>query len=381
MERNVSRCAVYTRQSVARPNDDFTSCDAQRDMCLVRIRANAFQGWIVLEERFDDLGESGATMDRPALQRLLARVAAREVDRVVVHRLDRLVRSVRDWTEIVATFKRYGTQLTIVAGDLHLGDLAMSDLVLNVLATFAEFEREMIGERLRDARASLRSRGLRNAGRVPFGYTADPLSHQLVVQPEQAPVVKRMFEMAAAGTPPSAVAMWINSSGLDDRRVLDGRQSWTPKAVLRVLGNRVYLGRMGAVADVHDAIVDEQLFAKAGEAIAARRTRAPGRRDQEAGDLFLLRRLLRCVHCDRLMTTSSSRALPDAPTKPEGRKLVVPPRYYTFRSRSASSKASEEKSSRRAQSAIRAALIDCAWSPHRSLTTCSHRPAGARRSR
>jgi len=261
MERNLTRCAIYTRQSVARPNDDFTSCDAQRDMCLVRIRANAFQGWIVLGERFDDFGESGATMDRPALQRLLARVAAREVDRVVVHRLDRLVRSVRDWTEIVATFKRYGTQLTVAAGDLHLGDLAMSDLVLNVLATFAEFEREMIGERLRDARASLRSRGLRNAGRVPFGYTADPLSHQLVVQPEQAPVVKRMFEMAAAGAPPSAIAMWINSNGLDDRRVLDGRQSWTSRAVLRVLGNRVYLGRMGAVADVHDAIpIWEVLF-------------------------------------------------------------------------------------------------------------------------
>jgi len=109
MERRPIRCAIYTRQSVARPKDDFTSCDAQRDMCLARVRANAFQGWIAIEDRFDDLGQSGATMDRPALQRLLERVAAREVERVVVHRLDRLVRSVRDWTEIVATLKRYGT--------------------------------------------------------------------------------------------------------------------------------------------------------------------------------------------------------------------------------------------------------------------------------
>lgn len=104
-------------------------------------------------------------MDRPALQRLLDRVAAREIDRVVVHRLDRLVRSVRDWTEIVATLKRYGAALTIVAGNLHLGDVAMSDMVLNMLASFAEFEREMIGDRLRDVRASLRKRGIRNAGR------------------------------------------------------------------------------------------------------------------------------------------------------------------------------------------------------------------------
>jgi DNA invertase Pin-like site-specific DNA recombinase len=332
MERRLTRCAIYTRQSVARPNgSDFTSCDAQRDICLLRIRANALQGWIALEERFDDVGQSSATMDRPALQRLLERVAAREVDRVVVHRLDRLVRSVRAWTEIVATLKRYGAQLTIVAGDLQLGDLVMDNLVLNVLASFAEFEREIIGERLRDARASLRIRGIRNAGRVPFGYTADELTRQLVVQPEQAQTVKRMFEMAADGAPPSAIAMWINSLSHDDRRVLNGRAAWSPKGVLRVLGNRVYVGRMGAVADAHDAIVDEQLLAKVREAVDARRTRAPGRRNQEAGDLFLLRRLLRCVHCDRLMTTSSSRALPDGPTKPKGRKLVVPPRYYRCR--------------------------------------------------
>jgi DNA invertase Pin-like site-specific DNA recombinase len=213
MERRPNRCAIYTRQSVTRPGDeDFTSCDAQRDACLARVRANALEGWIAIEERFDDIGVSGATTDRPALQRLLERVARREVDRVVVERLDRLTRSVRDWAAIVGTFKRYGTHLTVVAGDIHLGDVAMSDLVLNVLATFAEFEREMISERLRDARAALRSRGIRNAGRVPFGYSADPLSHQLVLQPERAPVVKRMFEMAAEGTPPSTIAMSSNES-------------------------------------------------------------------------------------------------------------------------------------------------------------------------
>jgi DNA invertase Pin-like site-specific DNA recombinase len=88
--KRLARCAIYTRQSVARPSGDFTSCDAQWDMCLARIRASAFQGWIALQERFGDLGESGATMDRPALKRLLERVAAREIDRVIVHRLDRL---------------------------------------------------------------------------------------------------------------------------------------------------------------------------------------------------------------------------------------------------------------------------------------------------
>lgn len=105
--------------------------------------------------------------------------------------------------------------------------------------------------------------------------------------------------------------------------------------MLRVLDNRVYLGRMGAVADAHDAIVDESLFAKARAAVDERRTRAPSRRPQgEGGDLFLLRRQLRCIHCDRLMTTSSSRALPDAPMGPKPSRVAPPPRYYRCRGKS-----------------------------------------------
>jgi|CXWL01.1.fsa_nt_gi site-specific DNA recombinase len=332
MERRAVRCAIYTRQSVARPSGaDFTSCDAQRDACLALVRAHAPEGWIPIVERFDDAGESGATTDRPALTRLLDQIASGGVDCVVVHRLDRLTRSVADWARLAGAFKRRGTKLVVVAGDLHLGDLAMSDLVLNVLATFAQFEREIIGERLRDARAGLRRRGLRNAGRIPFGYKADPLSHQLVVQPAEAPVVKRMFEMAAACTPPSAIAMWINTQGEDNPRVLDGRQPWSPKAVLRVLGNRTYLGRMGHVDDAHDPIIDEDLFARARAAVDRRRTRQPRQRAQQEGDLFLLRRLLRCIHCDRLMTTSSSRALPETPIGRKPSKIAPPPRYYRCR--------------------------------------------------
>jgi len=332
MERRAVRCAIYTRQSVARPGGtDFTSCDAQRDAGLALVRAHAPEGWIPLEERFDDAGESGATTDRPALTRLLDQIASGGVDCVVVHRLDRLTRSVADWARLAGAFKRRGTKLVVVAGDIHLGDLAMSDLVLNVLATFAQFEREIIGERLRDARSGLRRRGLRNAGRIPFGYKADPLSHQLVVQSAEAPVVKRMFEMASTGAPPSAIAMWINTQGDDNPRVLNGRQPWSPKAVLRVLANRTYLGRMGQVDDAHDPIIDEDLFARARAAVDGRRTRKPSPRPQQEGDLFLLRRLLRCVHCDRLMTTSSSRAMSEAPAKAKSRKVVAQPRYYRCR--------------------------------------------------
>lgn len=137
-------------------------------------------------------------------------------------------------------------------------------------------------------------------------------------------------KMAGAGAAPSAIAGWINSTSHDDRRVLNDRQSWNSKAVLRILKNPVYLGRMGAVADAHEAIVDEELFDKARAAVDARRTREPGRRATSGDDPFLLRQLLRCVHCNRLMTTSSGRALPEV-TKLQRRKPVVPPRYYRCR--------------------------------------------------
>jgi hypothetical protein len=127
--------------------------------------------------------------------------------------------------------------------------------------------------------------------------------------------------------------MWINAQGEDNPRVLDGRRPWSPKAVLRVLGNRTYLGRIGHVDDAHDPIVDQDLFARARAAADARRTREPSGCAQQEGELFLLRRLLRCVRCDRLMTTSSSRALPEAPKGRKPSKIAAPPRYYRCRGR------------------------------------------------
>jgi site-specific DNA recombinase len=175
-----------TRQSVAR-DTDFTSSETQREACLALIHAHQSKGWVPIEEHFDDTGESGATMDRPALERLVERITGGGVERVVVHRLDQLTRSVADWSTLVGTFRRYGTELTVVAGDIHLGNLAMSDLVLNLLATFAQFEREIIGERLRDARAALRARGLRNAGRVPFATLRIPSAISSPSNPSKRP--------------------------------------------------------------------------------------------------------------------------------------------------------------------------------------------------
>lgn len=384
MEQGAVRCAVYTRQSVARKDSsDFSSCEAQRESCLSFIASHAREGWFPAPERFDDEGYSGATAERPAFARLLRAVAAKKVDRVVVQRIDRITRSIADWGRLVVTLRRHGAGFSVVSGELHLGDVATSDLVLNLLATFAQFEREIIGERLRDARVALRRRGIRNAGRVPFAYTADPLTHQLLVQPEAEQIVKRIFEMAAADAPPSAIALWINTLGDRDRRVLDGRQPWTAKTVLRVLTNRTYLGRMGDVEGAHDAIVTAELFSKARTAIESRRTRSPTKRSSRGADPFILRGLLHCAQCGRRMTTSSSRRLVAPAPRRRGPKPKQPPRYYRCRGRTACSgsqvsaqyiedRVIEWLTAERSGLSFKAAAVLGAYAPHwRKASTAS----------
>jgi DNA invertase Pin-like site-specific DNA recombinase len=330
MRWRVVRCAIYTRQSVVRPGDsDFTSCDAQREACREFIRQRADEGWIALSHRFDDEGESGATLIRPALGELLQWVEARAVDRVVVHRLDRLTRKVLDWAHLVARFREAGTELSVVTGNLHHGMFAAGDLTLNLSVSFAELEHDIIVARLRDAHAARRSRGLRSAGRIPFGYMSDPVTRQLVIHPEEAASVARIFEMAAEGVMPATIAAWLNERGLRTKRLGSvGGHPWSARAVLRVLGNQSYLGQIGDVPNSHEAIVDAELFERARTATQQRRTREPSRRSPHHGPFFL-RGLLRCSLCGRIMTTSSSRVL--LPPRELDDSTHEPPRYYRCR--------------------------------------------------
>ena len=172
-------------------------------------RAN---GWVLIPERFDDEGYSGATLDRPALDRLLADVGRGLVDQVVVHRLDRLSRSLRDCVKLLHEFRRVDVALVVVTSP-ELGYSAQDGFMLNILASFAEFEREMIAARIADTRARLKQRHLRFAGGVPFGYDADRRSKQLAPNMEESAVVKWMFAEAAAGRKPADIAEAANSLG------------------------------------------------------------------------------------------------------------------------------------------------------------------------
>jgi site-specific DNA recombinase len=318
------RCAIYTRQSVARPGDpELASCKLQREICKHFIWKHRHDGWMPLELLFDDEGRSGSTMDRPALSILITAVEHGLVDRVVVHRLERLTRSAHDWAKIQNTFNERNVPISVVEGDIYGNSDAVTQLRLNTLAAFEEFEREIISERLREGRAARRARGLRTAGRVPLGYSSDPTTKQLVLKPDEAKVVRRLFEYARSGMTPDRIAERANTRRFKKQHGAEG--TWCARDVLRLLRNPAYAGRLpnGSKA-VHEAIVRDALFDDVVSQLEGRRTRKPSSKGHWArgstNDRFMLRGLLVCPRCNHRLTTSARASLD-----------VDPPRYYRCR--------------------------------------------------
>ncbi len=314
MRDEPSRCAIYTRQSID-TRSDFTSCQVQFDACRSFLEAHRENGWMWIGERFDDEGWSGATLDRPALQSLLAKIREGQLDRVLVYRLDRLSRNVVDSVVLLKELRERRIDLVIVTSP-EIGSAAHDSLVLNLLSVFAEFERDMIGRRIAEARAALKRHGKRVGGAVPFGYDADPVTKQLVVNGEEARRVREMFTMAAEGRRPSEIARIANERGWrtkvrEGRRTgrVSGGNPWTARQILATLSNPVYLGKFadgdGTREGVHEAVVSEELFDAARRQIELRRTRAPGREEHE--ERWPLKRLIRCARCGRPMSSHTTR--------------------------------------------------------------------------
>ena len=173
------RCAVYTRKSSEEGlEQDFNSLHAQREACEAYIKSQKHEGWAVLPTQYDDGGISGATMERPALQQLLADIQARKIDTVVVYKVDRLTRSLADFAKIVEIFDGHGAAFVSVTQHFNT-TTSMGRLTLNVLLSFAQFEREVAGERIRDKIAASKRRGMWMGGQPPLGYEV-VVSHNVV---------------------------------------------------------------------------------------------------------------------------------------------------------------------------------------------------------
>ena len=296
------RCAIYTRKSTEEGLDqDFNSLDAQREAGQAYIASQRHEGWSCLAQRYDDGGYSGANIDRPALGQLLADIAEGKVDCVVVYKVDRLSRSLLDFARLMETFERHKVSFVSVTQQFNTAT-SMGRLVLNVLLSFAQFEREMIAERTRDKIAATRRKGKWCGGMPRLGY--DVHNGKLLVNEAEAKRVREIFalylerpsmtltvrELARRGWTTKA---WTTRHGQPR-----GGRPFTKNGLSMLLRNVVYLGQVRYKDEVHPgehrAIVDPELFAQVQSALKRNMHRRGGKRDDPA----LLRGLLHCAGCD-----------------------------------------------------------------------------------
>src|SRR5450631_3656080 len=185
------RCAIYTRVSTDQGlEQDFNSLDAQREASEAYIKSQAHEGWRLNRDHYDDGGYSGGSMDRPALLKLLADVAARRIDVIVVYKVDRLTRSLADFAKLVELFDAHDVSFVSVTQSFNTTS-SMGRLTLNVLLSFAQFEREVIGERVRDKIAASKRKGIWVGGPVPLGYRS--VGKKIEIVPEDAALVRKIF--------------------------------------------------------------------------------------------------------------------------------------------------------------------------------------------
>jgi DNA invertase Pin-like site-specific DNA recombinase len=189
--KKLFRCAIYTRKSTEHNLDlEFNSLDAQGEACDAYIKSQAQEGWRLVPTHYDDGAFSGASLDRPALQDLLTEVRSGKIDVIVVYKVDRLTRSLADFAKLVELFDRHSVSFVSVTQSFNTTS-SMGRLTLNVLLSFAQFEREVIGERVRDKIAASKRKGIWVGGSVPLGYTS--INKKLVVVPEEAETVRLIF--------------------------------------------------------------------------------------------------------------------------------------------------------------------------------------------
>jgi DNA invertase Pin-like site-specific DNA recombinase len=300
------RCAVYTRKSTSVGLDqDFNSLDAQREACVAYIQRQA--GWTLVDTAYDDGGFTGANIDRPAFQRLLADIDAGQIDVVVVYKVDRLSRSLLDFARVMERFNAAGASFVSVTQNFSTAD-AMGRLTLNMLMSFAEFEREMISERTRDKIAGARRKGKWTGGPVPLGYTV--VDKKLVVDELEAVRVREIFALYHEHRSALAVARALHARGEWRRAAIErGRASrtWTKDDVLRVLKNPVYAGYMAAGDQLYDAehtaLIERTVFARTQSLLeAATKAKKVAVRNPE----YLLRGVLRCACCGAGFTAAST---------------------------------------------------------------------------
>src|SRR5271168_2686527 len=262
------RCAIYTRKS----SDDgleqeFNSLDAQREACEAYVTSQRHTGWIALPDMFDDGGLSGGTMERSALKRLLEDVKAGKIQIVVVYKVDRLTRSLADFAKIVDVLDGHNASFVSVTQQFNT-TTSMGRLTLNMLLSFAQFEREIAGERIRDKIAASKAKGMWMGGNVPLGY--DVRDRKLVVNEAEASTVRMIFQRYAELGSVALLKADLERAGIVSKRregaggQLGGGKSFSRGALYLMLQNRLYHGEIAHKDKIylgqHEAIIDPELW-------------------------------------------------------------------------------------------------------------------------
>jgi site-specific DNA recombinase len=313
------RCAIYTRKSTDENLDtDFNSLDAQREAAENYIASQREQGWVVVPARYDDAAFSGGTLERPALQRLLQDIEAGTIDCVVTYKVDRLSRSLLDFAKLVETFDQYGVTFISVTQAFNT-TTSMGRLTLNILLSFAQFEREVIGERIRDKVAASKQRGMYMGGTPPLGY--DVVNKKLAVNPPEAELVREIFQRFAGEGSTTRLAQALNAEGKTTKAwtTKDGTvragTPWHKGHIYTLLHNRLYLGQVAhkgtSYPGEHAAIVSQDSWDQAHALLHENcRARANRARAKVPG---LLKGLIRCGHCGTAMGITYTKK-PGTPT-------------------------------------------------------------------
>ena len=307
------RCAIYTRvSSDERLAQEFNSLDAQRSAGEAYVASQGGEGWLLVPDRYDDAGISGATLARPALKRLLADVEAGKIDVVIVYKIDRISRSLVDFAKLIDIFEQHSVTFVAVTQQFNT-TTSMGRLTLNVLLSFAQFEREVIGERIRDKFAASRAKGMWMGGIPPLGY--DARDRKLVVNPTEAELVRLIFRRFLDLGSALLLIRELNAQGYRTK-------SWTTQAgtfregrpfdkgtLYKILRNRTYLGEAvhkgRSYPGEHEPIVDRATWERVHEVLASNAKRRGN--EARARTPAPLRGLMRCTHCSSAMTPTQTR--------------------------------------------------------------------------
>jgi site-specific DNA recombinase len=299
------RCAVYTRKSTDENlESDFNSLDAQREAAEAYIASQKAEGWVALETRYDDPAYSAATTDRPALQRLLVDIEAGEVDAVVVYKIDRLSRSLRDFGKLMEIFEQNAVAFVSVTQRFDTSS-SVGKLTLNILMSFAEFERGITRERILDKIASAKKRGRHCGGVAILGFDTDRIMKRLVVNEDEAKLVKHIFTRFIETRSTMQLADELNRDGYKTKAYPTvtgktiGGKPWTKAHLYALINNPKYIGKVEHKGTTyngeHQALIDSSLWDAAHKLL---NENCAGRAStRNAATPALLKGIIKCATC------------------------------------------------------------------------------------